>query len=100
MRTCASWSRQAAFVAALVLLQSGSLRAEEGGAAPGAASRVEAGEPASRAPRRDAAACQRLYEEGLELYSEGRYAEAASAFQAAYEWKPLPRLLINIGQAQ
>lgn len=39
------------------------------------------------------------YQQGLTHYEAGRYPEALRSFEEAYAIQPLPRLLINIGQA-
>jgi len=40
------------------------------------------------------------FEQGVRLYEEGQYEQAAIAFARAYELKPSFRLLFNIGQAE
>lgn len=50
----------------------------------------------------DAAAkekARRWYEEGVALFREGRYAEAAERFQLAYNVDPAPNLLYNLARA-
>jgi len=39
------------------------------------------------------------FREGVGLYNDGKYSEAAEKFKAAYEMKPIYKLLFNIGQA-
>ncbi len=41
----------------------------------------------------------RLYEEGVKLFKQGKFAEAAERFQAAYNIDPSPILLYNLGRA-
>ena len=41
---------------------------------------------------------QERYQAGLERYKAQKYDEALKEFQAAYDLKPIPRVLINIGQ--
>jgi tetratricopeptide (TPR) repeat protein len=39
-----------------------------------------------------------LYEKGDQLYRDGKYEEALSAFRDAYKLEPAPGLLVNMGQ--
>lgn len=47
----------------------------------------------------DVSRARELYEDGLEKYDAGNYAEAIRAWQASYVMSPAPILLFNIGQA-
>ena len=40
------------------------------------------------------------FEQGIALYDEGKYDQAAIAFQRAFELKPSYKILYNIAQAQ
>src|SRR5262245_16464097 len=42
--------------------------------------------------------CKAKYKEGLRFYDEGRYVEALPEFQAAYQRRQMPWLLLNIGR--
>lgn len=53
--------------------------------------------PVRAAPRLDA--YQQHYNQGLARYGDGDYAAAVREFEAAYELRPRPRLLFNIGQS-
>jgi tetratricopeptide (TPR) repeat protein len=44
------------------------------------------------------AACRQHSDEGHKLYSDRKYSEALTEFQRAYDSKPEPRLLLNIGR--
>lgn len=57
-----------------------------------------AGPGAHAADRSSRAAARRHFERGTALYQEARYAEAAAAFQAAYEAVPNGVVLYNVGQ--
>jgi tetratricopeptide (TPR) repeat protein len=52
--------------------------------------------PADDAQRRARA----LHEQGMSAYDAGRYDEAATAFDQAYQLSPAPGLLFNLAQAQ
>lgn len=45
------------------------------------------------------AAFQDHYQRALKLYQDGQYQQAIPEFQTAYDLRPLPRLLFNLGQA-
>jgi tetratricopeptide (TPR) repeat protein len=60
--------------------------------APGPSARPAAPSQAARA------AARRQFERGSSLYREGRYPEAAEAFEAAYQSVPNPVVLYNLGQ--
>ncbi|MFO8074202.1 MAG: tetratricopeptide repeat protein [Polyangia bacterium] len=40
------------------------------------------------------------FEQGIELYNQGRYEQAAVAFETAYELKPSWKILFNLAQAE
>ena len=40
------------------------------------------------------------FEQGVELFSDGQYEQAAIAFERAYELKPSYKILFNVGQVQ
>jgi hypothetical protein len=40
------------------------------------------------------------FEQGLELFSDGQYEQAAIAFERAYDLKPSYKILFNVGQVQ
>jgi len=42
--------------------------------------------------------CRQHYDTALELFQDGRYEAALSEFQAAYEQRQMPWLLVNIGR--
>jgi tetratricopeptide (TPR) repeat protein len=44
------------------------------------------------------AACRQHSDEGHKLYSDRKYSEALTEFQRAFDSKPEPRLLLNIGR--
>jgi MFS family permease len=48
----------------------------------------------------DAADARARYEAAQKLYDEGKYEEAIAEFEIAYQKKPHPNVLYNIGQAQ
>ena len=50
------------------------------------------------APARGADAFGEHYRRAEQLYDEGRYAESIAELRVAFDIKPLPRLLLNIGQ--
>lgn len=57
---------------------------------------LAAAQPADDAVRQEGV---RLYEEGVKLFKQGKFAEAAERFQAAYNIDPSPILLYNLGRA-
>jgi hypothetical protein len=53
--------------------------------------------PAAAGANEDA---RNSFQQGVELYKEGKFAEAAIAFARAYELKPSYKILYNIGQSE
>ena len=49
--------------------------------------------------RAEAATFQEHYDRAIQAFKQGRYPTAITSFQAAYDLRPLPRLLYNIGLA-
>jgi tetratricopeptide (TPR) repeat protein len=54
---------------------------------------------AARADDDNLRAAKRHYAKGDKLFALGKFEQALVEFEAAYEAKPLPKLLFNIGQA-
>ncbi len=65
--------------------------------APGRGSGEEL--PSSASPSAGAGAFKEHYERGVIYYKSGQYHKAIEEFQSAYEARPRPMLLFNLGQA-
>ncbi len=55
--------------------------------------------PGKRVSKQDDARARKLYEKGDKAYAEGRYQDAADAFEKAYELSGRSLLLFNLGNA-